>query len=82
VLHITPWERRALQLLAQGRATTEIANCLGTGESEVGVCLTALFSKMGASSETEAIESASRRGLLIRENEPVGGDKGISSRGS
>jgi DNA-binding CsgD family transcriptional regulator len=69
VLHITPWERDALQLLAEQKATAEIASCLGLSVSEIGPHLTALFEKMGAASRTEAIASARRRGLLVLDDE-------------
>lgn len=66
MLHITPQERAALQLLANGNATTtnEIAGLLGIGEGEVDTHLTTLFARMGATGRTEAIAAACRRGLL------------------
>ena len=64
MLLITPTEREALCLLAQQRATTEIADCLRIGPEEIGPYLTSLFSRMGVSSEAEAITSALQRGLL------------------
>jgi NarL family two-component system response regulator YdfI len=66
VLHITPWDQAALQLLANGTAVDEIAGCLGMGEREVDTYLTALFVKMGAASRSEAVAAAFRRGLLAR----------------
>ena len=71
VLQITPWERQALQLLAQQKAPTDIANSLSMSASEVGPYLTALFAKMGVRSRTEALASASRRGLLVADDEPA-----------
>jgi len=65
LLHITPWERTALQLLANGIATREIATRLGTGEAEVESHLMTLFARLGAASRTEAVAAAVRRGLLI-----------------
>ena len=64
ILHITPGERAALQLLATGDPTCEVARCLGLNESEVDAELTLLFRRMGARSRSEAIATASRRGLL------------------
>ena len=68
MLQITPSERAALQLLANGNATTEIAGRLGIREGEVEAHLTALFARMGAASRAEAIDSAYRRGLLSPDN--------------
>jgi len=64
VLQITPSERAALQLLANGKATSEIASHLGVTELELGPHLTKLFSRMGAASRTEAVAVAFRRGLV------------------
>jgi DNA-binding NarL/FixJ family response regulator len=65
VLHITPWEQTALQLLARGIGVDEIAGHLGIGAHEVDRHLITLFEKMGAASPTEAIAAAFRRGLLF-----------------
>ena len=67
MLHITPRERAALKLLADGRTTTEIASGLGVSEPAVEEQLTTLFARMGAASRTEAIAAALRRGLLNAE---------------
>jgi DNA-binding CsgD family transcriptional regulator len=64
VLQITPSERAALQLLANGKATNEIAGRLGISECEIEAHLTGLFARMGAASRSEAIAAAFRRGLL------------------
>jgi DNA-binding NarL/FixJ family response regulator len=64
VLHITPAERAALQLLAIGKPAREIALRLGVIESEVDRELSALFRRMGARSRAEAVATANRRGLL------------------
>jgi DNA-binding NarL/FixJ family response regulator len=64
VLHITPAERTALQLLADGKATEDIAWGLGLSERTVELQLTTLFERMGAASRTEAVAAAWRRGLL------------------
>jgi DNA-binding NarL/FixJ family response regulator len=69
VLQITPWERDALQLLAERKAPTEIACRLGVSDAEIGPHLTALFERMGAASRSEAIASAQRRGLLVLEDD-------------
>jgi len=64
VLQITPHERVALQLLADGTGTRGIADRLGVSEPEVEAHLSGLFARMGAASRTEAVAAASRRGLL------------------
>lgn len=64
MLLISPAERSALQLLANGKATAEIAGHLGTSEGELEARLTTLFGRMGVASRTEAITVALRRGLL------------------
>src|SRR5262245_734913 len=63
-LQITPWERRALQLLAHGYTTTDIAMSLGIAAVEIDPLLTRLFVAMGATTCAEAIAVADRRGLL------------------
>jgi len=64
VLHITPWERSALQLLATDPSTAQLANRFGLAERDIERRLAELFLKMGAATRTEAITVASRRGLL------------------
>jgi DNA-binding NarL/FixJ family response regulator len=64
LLHITPHERAALQLLANGVETRGIADGLGVSEPEVEAHLNRLFARMGVSGRTEAIAAAGRRGLL------------------
>ncbi len=64
MLFITPYEREALRLVARNRTTTEVAACLGIDVVDVGSHLSELFSRMGASSATEALARACRRGLI------------------
>jgi DNA-binding CsgD family transcriptional regulator len=64
VLHITPSERVALELLAAGMATDELAGRLGLRTCEIDAHLASLFARMGAASRTEAVAFAMRRGLL------------------
>jgi DNA-binding NarL/FixJ family response regulator len=64
VLHITPSDRVALQLLANGTVAIEIAKNLGLPESEIESHLTRLFARLGAASRSEAIAMAFKRGLL------------------
>jgi len=78
VLQITPSERAALQLLANGKATAEIAGHLGVTEWEVGPHLTRLFARMGAASGIEAIAVALRRGLISPDEEMLAAVKDYS----
>ena len=64
MLHITPWERLALELLASGMATTELARSLGVTEPEMEGRLMTLFARMGAATPADAVARAWRRGLL------------------
>lgn len=64
MLQITPWERSALELLANGTNPRDIAWCLGIPESEIHLRLNTLFARMGASSSADAVAAALRRGLL------------------
>jgi DNA-binding NarL/FixJ family response regulator len=74
VLHITPGERDALQMLADGVPPRAIAERLGTTECDVGAWLNSLFSRMGAACATDALAVALRRGLLDPMTRP--GDDG------
>ena len=65
MLHITPWERMALELLATGKGNDEIANRLRVGAHEVEAHLASLFERLGAANRTEAVAAALRRGLLV-----------------
>ena len=65
MLYMTPDERQALQMLADGTATDAIADLLGMSERQVEVRLSALFARMGATSQDTALASAFRRGLLV-----------------
>jgi len=64
MLHITPWERNALELLAEGKGEREIAIHLRVAESDVAVHLSRLFAALGAASRTEAVTIGMKRGLL------------------
>lgn len=70
VLHITPDERHALRLLADGQPASMIATRLGTSEFELEGQLRTLFARMGAASPADAVNIALRRGLLA----PPGGE--------
>ena len=64
LLHITPWERSALQSLATGMTIAQLAIVLGTPEGDIEQRLGSLFTKMGAASPTDAVAAALRRGLI------------------
>jgi DNA-binding CsgD family transcriptional regulator len=64
-LQITPSERDALELLANGTTTDEIARCLGVTVFEVEARLAALFAKMGTATRRDAVAAAFRRGLVL-----------------
>jgi len=63
-LRITPSERQALRLLANGGSRRDLERVLGVTGSTLEAVLRVLFARMGVSGKTEAIEHASRRGLL------------------
>jgi DNA-binding NarL/FixJ family response regulator len=63
-LRITPSERQALRLLANGGSRRDIERVLGVTGSTLDAVLTVLFARMGVHGKTEAIGSAFRRGLL------------------
>ncbi len=64
MLHITPGERSALELLANGGPMRDIAVSLDVRVGDVDAHLRSLFLRMGVSDETEAVAAAWRRGLL------------------
>ena len=64
MLHITPWERSALESLANGGSPAELATGLQLSESEIEQRLAALYSRLGASCCSDALTVASRRGLI------------------
>jgi DNA-binding CsgD family transcriptional regulator len=63
-LHITPSERQALQRLANGHTTQDVAAGLGISVPDTEALLAQLFSAIGAGTQAEAIAAAHRRGLL------------------
>lgn len=64
MLHITPWERRLLELLALEATRADIARRLESTEDELERRLAALLRRMGAATPTDAVAAAGRRGLL------------------
>ena len=63
-VQLTPRELSTLRLLADGKANKEIANELDISERTVKTHLAHLFEKLGATSRTEAVKVATRRGLV------------------
>jgi DNA-binding CsgD family transcriptional regulator len=64
LLQITPVERAALQLLAEGKNHVEIAARLETSTGELEATLSVLFSRMGVRTPADAISAGLKRGLL------------------
>ena len=63
-LRITPLEQRALQMIATGHTTGDVAASLGISAIETETLLTDLFAAIGASTRVQAVAVARRRGLL------------------
>lgn len=62
---LTAREREVLQLLAQGIPNKQIAQRLNISEHTVKFHVSAIMTKLGAASRTEAVTTAARRGLLL-----------------
>ena len=62
MLHITPGERAALRLLAEGKSRRELAASLEVSEPEVEARLMALFEEMGVKTEREDAAQCVKRG--------------------
>jgi DNA-binding CsgD family transcriptional regulator len=80
-LQITPTERHALQLLANGYTTNDVATDLGMGTVETEVLLKRLLAALGAATSVEAVEVARKRGLVswdVGSYQP-GNDAGVAS---
>jgi len=63
-VQLTPREMSTLKLVADGKANKEIATALAISERTVKTHLAHLFEKLGATSRTEAVKVATRRGLV------------------
>ena len=63
-VQLTPREMETLKLVADGKANKEIATALDISERTVKTHLAHLFEKLGATSRTEAVKVATRRGLV------------------
>ncbi|MEV6758548.1 response regulator transcription factor [Streptomyces sp. NPDC051214] len=62
--NLTPREREALQLLGQGRSTSEISDQLGVALNTGRNHVQRVLEKLGARSQLEAVTIARREGLL------------------
>jgi two-component system NarL family response regulator len=63
-VQLTPRELSSLRLLAEGKANKEIAQQLEISERTVKTHLGHLFEKLGVTNRTEAVNVATRRGLV------------------
>ncbi len=61
---LTARELEVLQLLAQGLANKQIARQLTISEHTVKFHVSAIYTKLGAASRTEAVSRGARRGLI------------------
>ena len=61
---LTGRERQVLRLVAEGRATKQIARDLGISDRTVKFHVASLFRKLGAQSRAQAVARASQHGLL------------------
>jgi DNA-binding CsgD family transcriptional regulator len=68
MLQISHQDRVTLQLVADGKTLQEIADRVSLHLCDVEGYLSALFAIMGATSRTEAIAAARRRGLLTTDD--------------
>lgn len=62
---LTPREIEVLGMMAQGLANKAIARCLGISEHTVKFHISSIFTKLNASSRTEAVMLGARQGLLM-----------------
>src|SRR5262249_9626901 len=69
MLMITPGERDALQLLADGGSTTDLAVALDVSERELYWRLSTLFSRMRVRTALEAVMECKKRGLFRRRDD-------------
>src|SRR5262245_6374468 len=71
MLQITPWERQALQLLADGATPTHVSIGLGLSAAETEALLARIFAAMSVATRADAVAAAQRRGLLRGNAPPV-----------
>jgi len=65
VLQITPTERLALQLLAEGKGRHELAAFFLVPDGELDERLRSLFGRMGVETPKEAVAAGVKRGLIL-----------------
>jgi two-component system nitrate/nitrite response regulator NarL len=61
---LSPREREALRLVADGATNPQIAEALGVGRETVKTLLARAFAKLGTTRRAEAVSEAHRQGLL------------------
>jgi len=61
---LSPREREALRLVAEGATNPQIADHLGVGRETVKTLLSRAFAKLGTSRRAEAVSEAHRQGVL------------------
>lgn len=61
---LSPRERDAMRLVAQGATNPQVADALGVGRETVKTLLSRAFAKLGATRRAEAVSEAHRQGLL------------------
>ena len=62
---LTPREREVLEMLAEGFGNKEIASRLGISDHTVKFHIASIFTKLDASTRTEAVTVGIRRGLIM-----------------
>jgi len=62
---LTPREREVLEMLAEGLGNKEIASRLGISDHTVKFHIASIFTKLDASTRTEAVTVGIRRGLIM-----------------
>jgi DNA-binding NarL/FixJ family response regulator len=62
---LTPREIEVLRMLAEGLANKQIAARLGISEHTVKFHIASVYSKLGASSRTEAVRIGAQRGMIV-----------------
>lgn len=63
-VHLTSRELRALEMLAEGHETADIARALGYAHTSARHLVDIVRMKLGAANRAQAIHEAHRRGLL------------------
>src|SRR5262249_49295117 len=82
VLQITPAERTALQMLADGLAHQDIASNLSVSDCVLDAELRTLFARMGVAGRNQAIAEAVRRGLVVTQRRCQEPREGVAVTGT